>query len=210
MLKKSPVRVKICGITRLADAEAAVTCGADALGFIFAKSPRRITPRDARKISRALGPLVTRVGVFVNEPVRQILAIVREAMLDVVQLHGTESPEDAAKLLSAGVRGVIKVHHVGEDFSPKRLARYEVHAHVLETASRLAGGSGKTWDWSRLARTRFSTPMIVTGGLNPSNVQNAVRILRPYAVDVSSGVEKQPGIKDPKLMEKFIRHAKSA
>lgn len=209
MLKNNQVRVKICGITRLQDAEAAVRSGADALGFIFAKSPRRISPQDARKISRAVGPLVTRVGVFVNEPVRRILAVMREAMLDVVQLHGTETPEDAAKLLSAGVRSVIKVHHVGEDFSPKELGRYTVHAHVLETASHLAGGSGRTWDWSRLARTRFSTPIIVTGGLNPSNVQKAVRTLRPYAVDVSSGVEKRPGIKDPKLMENFIRHAKS-
>lgn len=209
MLKRSQTKVKVCGITRLEDARAAAGFGADALGFIFAKSPRRITPREARKISDALGPLVTRVGVFVNEPVRQILAIMREARLDIAQLHGAESPEDCAELLHAGVRGVIKVFHVGEDFSSKTLRRYAVQAHMLETASSVAGGSGKTWDWPRLARTRFNTPIIVTGGLNPSNVQTAVRALRPYAVDVSSGVEKKPGIKDHKLMEKFIRHAKT-
>jgi phosphoribosylanthranilate isomerase len=210
MLKKNPVRVKVCGITRLEDARAAAAFGADALGFIFAKSPRRITPREARKISEAVGPFVTRVGVFVNEPVRQVVAIMREARLDAAQLHGTETPEDCAKLLLAGIRGVIKVFHVGEDFSAKSLSRYAVQAHMLETASHLAGGSGRTWDWRRLARTRFNTPIIVTGGLKASNVQTAVRILRPYAVDVSSGVEKKPGIKDHKLMEKFIRHAKTA
>ncbi len=210
MLKNNPVKVKVCGITRPADAIAAAAFGADALGLIFAKSPRRVTPREARRISDAVGPLVTRVGVFVNEPVKQVIAIMREAHLDVAQLHGAESPEDCAKLLAAGIRGVIKVFHIGEDFAPKQLGRYAVQAHLLETASRTAGGSGKTWDWSRLARTRFSIPIIVTGGLNPSNVRTAVLTLRPYAVDVSSGVEKKPGIKDHKLMEKFIRHAKSA
>lgn len=209
MLKKNQVKVKVCGITRPEDARAAAAFGADAIGLIFAKSPRRITPREARRISDAVGPFVTRVGVFVNEPVKQVIAIMREARLDVAQLHGAEPPEDCAKLLSAGIRGVIKVFHIGEDFTPKQLARYPVQAHLLETASRLAGGSGKTWDWSCLARTRFSTPIIVTGGLNPSNVRTAVLTLRPYAVDVSSGVEKKPGIKDHKLMERFIRHAKS-
>ncbi len=211
MLKKNrPVRVKICGITRLQDAEAAVALGADALGFIFAKSPRRIAPRDARKISAAVSPLVTRVGVFVNEPVKQVIAIMREAMLDVAQLHGSETPAECAALSASGVRGVIKVFRVGEHFSPKELKRYAVQAHLLETDAKVAGGSGLVWDWSRLARTRFSTPIIVTGGLNPSNVQKAIRALKPYAVDVSSGVEKRPGIKDHKLMEKFIRHAKTA
>lgn len=210
MLKKQPVRVKVCGITRLEDAQAAARFGADAVGFIFDKSPRRITPQDARRISAALDPFVTRVGVFVNESVDRVIATVREAMLDVVQLHGSESPEECAKLLRSGVRGVIKVFRVGEHFSPKELKRYAVHAHMLETDAKVAGGSGLVWDWSRLARTRFSTPIIVTGGLNPSNVQKAIRTLRPYAVDVSSGVEKKPGIKDHKLMEKWIRHAKTA
>lgn len=211
MLKKNPpVRVKICGITRLEDAENAVRLGADALGFVFAKSPRRITPKEAGRIGRALGPLVTRVGVFVNEPLRQVLAIMREARLDIAQLHGSETPEDCARLLSAGTRGVIKVFHVGEGFSLKELRRYPVQAHMLETKTAVAGGSGTVWDWSRLARARFSAPLIVTGGLKPSNVRDAVRCLRPYAVDVSSGVEKRPGIKDIKLMETFIRHAKTA
>lgn len=211
MLKNTtPVRVKICGITRLEDAREAVRLGADALGFVFAKSPRQITPREAGKISRALGPLVTRVGVFVNEPVRQILAIMREAKLDIAQLHGSESPEDCVKLLSAGTRGVIKVFHVGEGFAVKDLKRYTVQGHMLETKASVAGGSGISWNWSRLARTRFITPIIVTGGLKTTNVREAVRTLRPYAVDVSSGVEKKPGIKDIHLMEKFIRHAKTA
>ena len=209
MLKREPVRVKVCGITRLEDARAAALFGVDALGFIFAKSPRQVTPATARKISQAVGPFVTRVGVFVNDPVDRVLAVMREVMLDVVQLHGSEPPEDCAKILAGGARGVIKVFRVGPNFSAKELSRYAVQAYMLETDAKVAGGSGLTWDWKRLAGVRFGAPVIVTGGLNPSNVRKAVRTLKPYAVDVSSGVEKRPGIKDPKLMEKFIQNAKS-
>lgn len=207
MLKKHPVRVKICGITRLEDAEAAVQLGADAVGFVFAKSPRQVSLRAAAQIASRLGPFVTRVGVFVNSPVQQVLSVMDSVGLDVAQLHGNESSADCAKLFN---RRVIKVFRVGEHFSTKEMSRYQVAAHMLETDARVAGGSGQSWDWTRLSRARFSTPIIVTGGLNPSNVQKAIRILKPYAVDVSSGVEKRPGIKDHKLMEKFILNAKSA
>lgn len=203
---RDAVRVKICGITRLQDAEAAVRFGADAIGFIFAASPRRIAVKNAAVISRRLGPFVTRVGVFVNASARQILSVMDEASLDVVQLHGTEAPSVCKELLRYRL---IKVFRVGPQFSPAELRRYPTQAHMLETAADVAGGSGKTWDWPRLARTRFTTPIIVTGGLNPSNVRQAIRTLRPYAVDVSSGVETAPGVKNHKLMEKFIRHAKN-
>lgn len=206
MLKTFQTRVKICGITRLQDAEAAVAFGADAVGFIFAHSPRRISVKAARAISRRLGPFVARVGVFVNAPTREIVSIMEEAALDVVQLHGTEAPAACSELSKYRL---IKVFRVGPQFSPAELKRYPTQAHMLETAAHVPGGSGKTWDWSRLARTRFRTPIIVTGGLDPANVQQAIRTLRPYAVDVSSGVETKPGVKDHKLMEKFIRHAKN-
>jgi phosphoribosylanthranilate isomerase len=207
MLKSAKTRVKICGITNLADAQAAVRFGADAVGFVFAKSPRQITVRRAREISAKIGPFVPRVGVFVNETLSRVASIMEEAMLDVAQLHGIETPEYAAKL--APYR-VIKVFRVGEKFAVSSLGRYAVDAHMLETDARVAGGSGQTWDWRRLTAARFKTPIIVTGGLNPDNVQKAIRTLKPYAVDVSSGVEKRPGIKDHNLMEKFIRHAKTA
>lgn len=208
MLKiaKSQVRVKICGITRLEDAQAAVRFGADAIGFVFADSPRQISPKKAREISRKIGPFVTRVGVFVNEPVKRVLSVMDAAMLDVVQLHGLESPEMCGDL--APYR-VIKVFRIGPHFSTKDMNCYAVEAFMFESDTRLAGGSGQTWDWKRLARTPFAAPIIVTGGLNPANVQRAIRTLKPYAVDVSSGVEKQPGVKDHHLMETFIRNAKA-
>jgi phosphoribosylanthranilate isomerase len=209
MLKNTSnkVFVKICGITNLEDAQAAVKFGADAVGFVFAKSPRQVTAKEVCKLSQAIGPFVSCVGVFVDQPIKEVLRAMETAQLDVVQLHGAETPADCKRCLPYRI---IKVFRVGNRFSQAELDRYSVDAHMLETDARVAGGSGQIWNWESQAHTAFKKPMIVTGGLNPENVQRAIRILRPYAVDVSSGVEKRPGVKDHKLMEQFIHHAKTA
>jgi len=200
-----PVKVKICGITNAKDAEAAVRFGADALGFVFTKSPRKVNMPTVRKITREVGPYVTRVGVFADMPPTRIMDIMYECQLDSIQLHGAEHPSVCQEL---GAYKLVKVFHISEDFNPSQMDRYPVDAYMLETASEVPGGSGQVWDWKRLARRKFKRPLIVTGGLNVRNVQKAIQTLRPYAVDVSSGVEQKPGVKNHSLMKRFISNAK--
>lgn len=201
------VRVKICGITRAEDARIAVRLGADALGFVFADSPRKTPGADVRLISEGLGPFVTRVGVFVNPALETALDAAARCGLDALQLHGEESSDLCARLARYKI---IKTFRMGREFSPDTVNRYPIDACLLETDDALRGGSGKTWDWKKFPVKKIKGPYIVSGGLTPDNVAEAVRILRPYAVDVSSGVEKRPGVKDPELMERFIHAAKTA
>ncbi len=201
------VRVKICGITNAADARHAAACGADALGFVFAESPRRVRAAEARRIIRALGPWVTPVGVFVDENPRAILAAVRECRLGAVQLHGAEDPREA-HLLSRAVR-VIKAFRVGPDFDAAAAAAYPADALLFDAyVPGIAGGTGRVFDWKRLAGRRWRTPIVLSGGLTPANVARAVKNLAPYGVDTSSGVERSPGKKAPALVKEFIRNAK--
>ena len=205
-------RVKVCGITNLHDAELAVRLGADAIGFIFCESPRRIAPQRAREIVRMLPPFVTAVGVFVNAPAAEVLKTAEEVGLGAVQLHGLESPESVDEI-SRSVK-VIKAFRVQ---GPKTLAECEAYpsasAFLFDTyaAGRL-GGTGLTFDWTILAGFRGAPvagrPWILAGGLRPENVQEAVARCRPYGIDVSSGVEKEPGIKDPVKLEQFIMKAR--
>lgn len=202
-------RVKICGITRLPDALAAAEAGADALGFNFwPGSSRYIAPSRARRIVEQLPPLVTPVAVFVNEPTAGVKRKAKRAGITTVQLHGEESPKQAEALVRAGLT-VIKALSVGEGFRVARLRAYKnVAGFLLDTQVKgLRGGTGKTFDWSKARVARRIGKIFLAGGLTPANVARAIRAARPYAVDVSSGVERRPGIKDAKKVREFIRRA---
>lgn len=202
------VRVKICGLTCLDEALHAVACGADALGFVFYPgSPRYVDPDKAAAIIAALPPFVSAVGLFVNEVPRRIAEVAQQCRLDLLQLHGDETPADC---LLPG-RRVIKALRVRDEASLTRAADYPVAALLLDAwvADRY-GGTGATFNWDLAAAQARRGPVILAGGLTPDNVAAAVRRVRPFAVDVSSGVESAPGRKDPDKVAAFIRNAKAA
>ena len=183
--------VKICGITRLEDAEAAVAAGAGAIGFIFwPKSPRFIDPHRARKIAAALPPLVTAVGVFVNQPIAHVNGVASLVRLGAVQLHGDETPEFAAAVTTP----VIKALSIGAANVRAWPARVRLLLDVHDPVSR--GGTGRTIDWTAAADLASQREILLAGGLTPDNVAAAVARVRPFGIDVSSGVERAPGIKD--------------
>lgn len=200
------VKVKICGITNLEDALAAVDYGADALGFVFYKgSPRYISPETAKEIIRQLPPFITTVGVFVDEPTSNIEDILRSVPLDVVQFHGHEPPE-ACMLF----RRVIKAIRVKELSDLEPLKRYKVSAFLLDTYTpESLGGTGQIFNWDIAVAAKQFGKIILAGGLNPENIERAIRWVRPYAVDVSSGIEEEKGKKDLKRMKLFIERAKA-
>jgi phosphoribosylanthranilate isomerase len=200
------VKVKVCGITNQRDAEAAAVYGADALGFVFAPSPRRLAPQLAKKIVKALGPFISSVGVFVNEKPSEIMAIVEEVGLTAVQLHGDESAASLKKI--SGVR-VIKAFRVAKTVDLYEVRGYSPDAFLFDAKVEGAyGGTGNSFDWKIMKNFDGKAPFILSGGLNPSNVREAIAVARPYAVDVSSGVERQPGTKDADLIKEFIKNAK--
>jgi len=194
------VGVKICGITNLTDARAAVRLGADALGFIFAPSPRRIAPQTAREIIRALPPFVKTVGVFVDEAPAAIQKVIDDSGLDLVQLHGDESPAQCYELMPY----TIKALRIKDESSLQagQLYHGKVRALLLDTYSKeKVGGTGKTFDWELAIQIKKQgTPIILSGGLGPANIAAAIRTVRPCAVDVNSGVEAHPGKKSPRLI----------
>ena len=201
------VRVKICGLTRLEDALAAVRLCADALGFNFwPGSKRYLAPAAAREIIRALPPLVTTVGVFVDPTRDEVLRAMDASGVVMAQLHGDETPELCLSLPIP----VLKAIRVADARSLAQLASYEVRGFVLDTPSAGYGGSGKTFDWSLVAEVAREMPVVVAGGLTPENVAEAVRTVRPWAVDVASGVESAPGVKDEEKMRRFIVAAREA
>jgi len=196
------VRVKICGITRPEDAEAAVHLGADAIGFVFwPGSPRRVDPAVAHAIVRALPPFVTVVGVFVDQPVREVADIADAVGVGVLQLHGSEDP---AAYLDAG-RRLIKAIAL-EPADPVGLPAVPPQVTVLIDAHDPVrrGGTGRTVDWSLAALVARRRPVVLSGGLTAANVRRAVAEVRPYAVDVSSGVEIAPGVKDRDKLRDFF------
>ncbi|WP_305042449.1 phosphoribosylanthranilate isomerase [Geoalkalibacter sp.] len=202
------VRVKICGLTRLDEALHAVACGADALGFVFYPgSLRCVSPEQAAAIIDALPPFVSTVGLFVNEAPRRIAEIAQQCRLDLVQLHGDESPADC---LVPG-RRVIKALRVRDRASLAQAAEYPVAALLLDAwVAGHYGGTGATFNWDLAADQARRAPVVLAGGLTPDNVADAVRRVLPFAVDVSSGVESAPGRKDPGRVAAFIRNAKAA
>ena len=198
------VAVKICGITDYEDASIAVELGAGALGFIFADSPRQITPQKARDIIRAIPPFVKTVGVFVDEGPAAIKEIIHDCGLDLVQLHGDESPDLCCELMPY----TIKALRIKDESSLRtsRIYHGKVRALLLDTYSKdKAGGTGKTFDWQLAIKIKkLGIPIILAGGLGPSNIDDAVSTVRPYAVDVNSGVEERPGKKSHTLMKDLM------
>jgi phosphoribosylanthranilate isomerase len=183
--------VKICGITRLEDAEAAVAAGAGAIGFVFwPKSPRFIDPHRARAIAAMLPPLVTAVGVFVNQPLDYVNGVASLVRLGAAQLHGDETPEFAARVSAP----VMKAVSPGDGNVGAWPLRVRLLLDVHDPVAR--GGTGRTVDWSRAADIASQREVVLAGGLTPDNVAEAIARVRPYGIDVSSGVERAPGIKD--------------
>ena len=195
-------KVKICGIKTLSDAKFAVDYGADAIGFVFAESIRNVSKEKARAIVRKLPPFVTTVGLFVNDTAENIEAICRFCGLDTIQLHGNERPSLLNKLKAFKTIKAFRIQNE-KDIIPIR--KYKPDAILLDGYSvNKMGGTGTSFDWKIVKKLRTSIPVIVAGGLTHLNVSQAIRIVNPYAVDVSSGVESGPGKKDRKLIKKFI------
>jgi phosphoribosylanthranilate isomerase len=199
-------RVKVCGITNLEDALASLDAGADMLGFNFyARSPRYVTPAEARKIIERLPEGATCVGVFVNEPApAEVERIAREAGLGAAQLHGDETPEYCQSLCGLNT---IKALRVGTDYNVETAAAFDTDAVLLDAyVAGARGGTGHIFDWSLASQTRERVArLFLAGGLNPDNVAAAVAAVRPYAVDVCSGVETSPGRKSAELMRRFVK-----
>ena len=198
------VRVKICGITRLEDALLAAELGADALGFnLWPGSKRHIDVGVAREIVDRLPPFVTAVGVFVNQPPSEVLTLAAEAGLAAVQLHGDEPWEDVNGYPLPAVKAV----RLSGRESLLNLHRYRVRAYLLDAPGAGFGGSGTTCDWQLAAEVAARSNVILAGGLTPDNVAEAIRAVRPWAVDVASGVESSPGVKDPEKLRRFVERA---
>lgn len=200
------MRVKICGITRIEDALAAEAAGAEAIGLNFVPhSKRRIDPALAAEISAALGPFIARVGIFVDAPLDAVQRTVQTARLDAVQLHGREEPSYAAAL--RGRVRVIRALSFSPSLTPERLRRFPADATLIDG---IDPGSGRAFDWAEAAALRGVPYLILAGGLTPENVGAGVRALRPYAVDVASGVESSPGVKDHDALRRFVAQARAA
>ncbi len=198
------VRVKICGITCQEDASFAVTLGVDALGFIFAKSPRQVDLKTARDIIVSLPPFVMSVGVFVNETREKIREITEYCGLDMLQLHGDETPDMCEQFMPRA----IKAFQLKDADSLKKIKPYcgNVRALLFDTWSKdKRGGIGRTFDWGLAVKGKdFGVPVILSGGLNPGNIEEAISVVKPFAVDVNSGVEESPGKKDHGLMKELM------
>ncbi len=203
---KRMVKVKVCGITNEDDALQAVDAGADALGFVFYDlSPRCISYETAERIIRKLPPFVVTVGVFVNNPIRSINLAVERCGIQVVQLHGDETPD-----FCSGIRHqIVKAFRVRDITSIENIRNYPVSGFLLDAYVPGAyGGTGLTFNWETAKLAKQYGPIILAGGLNINNVRKAVETVAPYAIDVSSGVEASPGKKDHAKVEEFIKRAK--
>lgn len=204
----SRVRVKVCGITSPHDAAMVADAGADAIGLLFAQSPRRVTLEQARAIRRALPPFVATVGVFVNEDVERVLHIAQAVGLTTVQLHGEEGPEVAESL--AKRVPVVKALRIRDAQSFATMAEFpSVCGFLFDTFVKggARGGTGHAfnWEWLQAQHERLAAiPWVLAGGLHSGNVDQALEACKPYAVDVSSGVESSPGVKDPVKVREFI------
>lgn len=203
-------RIKICGMTNYEDAEVAAASGADAIGFVFADSPRRVAPEVARDIMRELDPFVTGVGVFVDRPVAEVRATLEQTGCQVAQLSGNEPPDYADDLQPYRV---VKAIRVAERLDETQVSRYKgVGAILLDTfVAGLAGGTGKRFAPAlAVPLVEAGWRVIIAGGLTPDNVGDLVTSVRPYGVDVSGGVESGPGRKDHSKIAEFIAAVRAA
>ena len=203
-------KVKICGITRLPDALAAVEAGADALGFMFFEGSKRyITSAAAAQIIRALPPFVAKVGVFVNARAETVRAIIAECGLDTLQFHGEETPEFCRQFAPLKV---VKAFRIQNAESLKPLPDYAVDAWLLDShVPGLRGGTGEKFNWDLACQAReLGRPVILAGGLTPENIADALQQVWPFGVDVSSGVESAPGLKDAGLVRRFVEIVREA
>tara|TARA_B100000427_G_scaffold329821_1_gene348174 strand:- start:6689 stop:7300 length:612 start_codon:yes stop_codon:yes gene_type:complete len=199
------MRLKFCGITNKDDALNAVNLGVDALGFIFyPESDRAVSVEQVQEIIYYLPPFVTTVGVFVNHDVAEVNSILDECKLDMAQLHGYESPEYCMKITSR----IIKAIHVSDIADIEKIGGYQglVSGILLDTKTDVGyGGSGISFDWGlALAAKDYDLPLILSGGVNVDNLDKAIQLVNPYAIDVASGIESFPGKKDYNKMKEFI------
>jgi phosphoribosylanthranilate isomerase len=202
------VKVKVCGIKELEDARVAAAAGADAIGLVFAESPRRVSVERAREISAALPEGVMKVGVFVDEDPREVLRIAREVGLDYAQLHGDEGLEEVAEIRDGGL-GVIKALRVRNAGTLAAVERYEADLFLLDAWSAQArGGTGARFDWRLAKSLRGRDNILVSGGLDPENVREAIEYFDPYGVDASSSLEERPGKKSGERVRRFVGAAK--
>ncbi|MEJ7846620.1 MAG: phosphoribosylanthranilate isomerase [Pyrinomonadaceae bacterium] len=207
------IKVKICGITNLEDALVSIKLGAEILGFnFFEKSPRYISPGSAKEIIKKLPAESITVGVFVNESIDSTSRIAQETGIDAIQLHGDETPEFTETVrLWTGLQ-LIKAFRISNQFIASDVLKYDVDAILLDSYSHAGyGGTGKKFDWEIARQMRDLFPRLyLAGGLKPANVGEAVETVKPYAVDVCSGVEASKGVKDRKKVEAFIRNVREA
>jgi phosphoribosylanthranilate isomerase len=200
--------VKICGITNAGDARVAADAGADAVGLIFAESPRRVDVEEARRISIELPENIVKVGVFVDEDPAEVIRVCREVGLDLVQLHGDEAPETVTAARESGVK-VMKALRVRDATSLEALEGYEADLFLLDTYSeRVRGGTGERFDWEVAKSVRGRDNIVVSGGLGPENVREAVEFFEPYGVDASSSLEDGPGKKNVERVRRFVLAAR--
>ena len=202
------VYVKVCGITNLQDAHTAAAAGADAVGLVFAESPRKVSVEEAWEIGTALPDGVLKVGVFVDEKPAEILRIAAGVGLDYAQLHGDETPEVVAAVREVGLR-VIKALRMREVVSLEMLKYYEADLFLLDAYSeKLRGGTGERFDWELAKSLKGRDNILVSGGLTPENVREAIRFFEPYGVDASSSLEDAPGKKNAERVRRFVNAAK--
>lgn len=203
------VRVKICGVTRPEDVRLIAREGADAVGFQMSLGPRKISKEQARRLIRLVPPFLTPVGVFVNEPLSKIKALIKYCGFQAVQLHGEES----AAFCGALPLPVIKALRMKNERTPKAFEGFHIAGFLLDRYNKdQRGGTGEhfDWKWARKAVPHLPAPVLLAGGLTPDNVERAIQIAKPFGVDVASGVERLPGRKDPHKVSRFIRRAKKA
>jgi|ERR1039458_6350182 phosphoribosylanthranilate isomerase len=202
-------RVKICGITNLADALAAIAAGADALGLNFyEKSPRHVSVKTAAEISKQIPPFIMRAGVFVNADEDLVTRAIGECGLSLLQFHGDEPPEFCAQF---GLMS-MKAFRIRDEKSLEELPKFQTDAYLLDAYSSDArGGTGEKFNWDlAIEAQKFGKPVFLAGGLTPENVADAVRTVRPFGVDVSSGVESSPGKKEHAKIRAFIAAVRKA
>ncbi|TFV89780.1 phosphoribosylanthranilate isomerase [Oxalobacteraceae bacterium OM1] len=209
----SRTRIKICGLSKPEDIAAAVEAGADAVGLVFyAKSPRYVTPEQAAALTAQLPPYVTPVGLFVNAAPEEVADIARQAGIGLLQFHGDESPEACGAAAEATRLPFTRAVRIGPDFAPADLLEFEFRYRaasglfrglILDALVDGYGGGGKVFDWSLIPK-ELAPRVVLSGGLSAQNAAEAIRLVRPYAVDVSSGVERAKGIKEPVKIREFI------